>query len=764
MFLNTTSTLSRMVSKISRLEFIRLLGFSALGIAIGGFSYKLASQSNIRVGSPSSSFPFNMASGQSVQPWVLGPNTSSVPIHSSLLPNGKIMYIAGSGYHSGFRTGPFQAQIFDPVSGAETNIPLQEDLFCAGHVHLANGNILFAGGTLQYDTDPANCNGKWHGLSATYEFDITTNKLIKRQSMEAGRWYPTLVILTDGKVSAINGFDDYGVNNRLIEIYDPSTKSWTIKYDPSTNSRYCVGEGQTTCQGSGTRCYGNTASGVAPLQTGTYPRMHLMPSGLVVTAGMYEKVRSFDANTGRWVQLANTMAYRHYGTSVLLPLNNNSSEKGKILVCCGSTPDAASSSTSVTEIIDFNASSNSVPVIRTVVAMNIARKYANPVILPNGKVVIFGGVSQGSTSYRYQPEMFDPVTESWTLLEAATVPRSYHGVALLLLDGSVWTASSTPLRDTWELRTEIYRPAYYFASDRPTISGNPVVGSYNETITIPTENPSSITRASLLRLQSATHHYDPNQRLVWLAVVGSSSDSVTVSAPINANIAPPGYYMICILNSSNVPSIGKVIKMPGVVDSKPPGKVNGLVATAATQNQINLSWNPNPEPDLDHYNIHRSITSGFTADDTTKISQTTSTSFSDTGLLSGTKYYYKVRAVDNSTNIGEPSDQKSATTTGTDTTIPSVYITSPAPNASLPPGAVAVTGTASDNQGGSGLNLVDLRVDSGAFSPVTPVAPGDWSTWTKTVTITQLGTRKIQARATDNAGNRNWWHVYVNIT
>ena len=40
------------------------------------------------------------------------------------------------------------------------------------------------------------------------------------------------------------------------------------------------------------------------------------------------------------------------------------------------------------------------------------------------------------------PEIFDPENEGqgWTDLTTATVPRLYHGMALLLLDGRVWTA------------------------------------------------------------------------------------------------------------------------------------------------------------------------------------------------------------------------------------------------------------------------------------------------------------------------------------
>ena len=60
-----------------------------------------------------------------------------------------------------------------------------------------------------YDTDAANCNGKWHGLNATYEVDSQSENLIRVSSMAHGRWYPTLVTLSDGKVVVANGHDEY---------------------------------------------------------------------------------------------------------------------------------------------------------------------------------------------------------------------------------------------------------------------------------------------------------------------------------------------------------------------------------------------------------------------------------------------------------------------------------------------------------------------------------------------------------------------------
>jgi hypothetical protein len=63
---------------------------------------------------------------------------------------------------------------------------------------------------------------------------------------------------------------------------------------------------------------------------------------------------------------------------------------------------------------------------------------------------------------------------------------------------------------------------------------------------------------------STTHHYEANQRLVWLQILNRGANDITVSAPINSKIAPPGYYMIHVLNSMGVPSVARIIRIPGV--------------------------------------------------------------------------------------------------------------------------------------------------------------------------------------------------------
>ena len=97
-------------------------------------------------------------------------------------------------------------------------------------------------------------------------------------------------------------------------------------------------------------------------------------------------------------------------------------------------------------------------------------------------------------------------------------------------------------------------------------------------------------------------------------------------------------------------------------DTTPPAAPTGLTATAVSSSQINLDWNNNTEGDLDHYNVYRSTTSGFTPGPGTFVAETTVSNYSDTGLSASTTYYYKVTAVDTSNNESSPSAQASATT------------------------------------------------------------------------------------------------------
>ena len=406
--------------RLSRRDFLKLLGYGTVAIGLGGF---------LRFGALADLFnqSSRLTSAQSSGSWSMGPNTSTVAIHSALLPSGKIFYLAGSGYHRDRPNGPFLAKILDPSTGSEKDLSLSEDLFCIGLAGLPDGNVLLGGGTLKYDTNgnPDNpCpNGLWHGLNAAYEVNWNSESLAKVSSMAQGRWYPTLITLPTGKVFTCAGLDEYGVDNKLIEIYDPNPKSWTISFNPNSALTYCAGEGET-CPGAGSPCYGGPNNGVAP-GLGLYPRMHLMPSGLIVMVGGTNIFRTWNPVNGVWSNgLTQNRTKRSYGTSFLLPLHNTVSERGKVLLCGGSL-DSLNPGLTVVDILDFDAGSATNPVVRQVASISHGRRYLSPIILPNGKLVIFGGTAQGNnTDPVFIPEMFDPVTETWQSLPASFCSQS----------------------------------------------------------------------------------------------------------------------------------------------------------------------------------------------------------------------------------------------------------------------------------------------------------------------------------------------------
>jgi glucosylceramidase len=101
-----------------------------------------------------------------------------------------------------------------------------------------------------------------------------------------------------------------------------------------------------------------------------------------------------------------------------------------------------------------------------------------------------------------------------------------------------------------------------------------------------------------------------------------------------------------------------------------PGAPSNLTATTASSSQINLSWTASSTSGVT-YNIYRSTTSGFTPSSGNEIaSGSSATTYSDTGLSSGTAYYYLVASV-NSNGVSGPSNQATATTTAVVPTAPS---------------------------------------------------------------------------------------------
>ena len=57
-----------------------------------------------------------------------------------------------------------------------------------------------------------------------------------------------------------------------------------------------------------------------------------------------------------------------------------------------------------------------------------------------------------------------------------------------------------------------------------------------------------------------THAFDANTMAVSLEFT-TGDGSITVTAPANRNVAPPGHYLLFVLNRNGVPSSGRIIQV-----------------------------------------------------------------------------------------------------------------------------------------------------------------------------------------------------------
>ena len=183
-------------------------------------------------------------------------------------------------------------------------------------------------------------------------------------------------------------------------------------------------------------------------------------------------------------------------------------------------------------------------------------------LLPDGRVFIAGGIMGGPDGGAC--EIFDPANPGagWVTGPNMKYPRTYHSSFILLQDGSVLGGGAPPDADPPAIYTphERFFPDY-FDMLRPVITGAPAAINYGGNFTINTPNPGDISEVVLLRAGAVTHGYNMSQRGIELVIAGVGAGTVDVEEPPQANLAPPGWYLLFILNSSRVPSLGRWVRL-----------------------------------------------------------------------------------------------------------------------------------------------------------------------------------------------------------
>jgi len=446
--------------------------------------------------------------------------TPVVGIHMHMLPTGKVLLWGERG----------AAQLWDPGHPGAGFIPVNKtfQIFCSGHTFLADGRLLIAGGTISGTK----------GDARAVIFDPATSTWSPTSSMAQGRYYPTLTVMANGKVVAVSGNDQNGNVVSIPEINESGT--WR-------------------------RLTGASLTIANPF----YPPMFVAPNGKVFLAGFLPTSAYLDvAGTGHWTAVAKRkVAGRMLGSAVMYA-------PGKVLYAGGGVDsvfsrDTTRTPTNAVEVIDLNQSS---PAWRAVSSMAFARRQLNATIVADGSVLVTGGTSgtgfnnQGAAVHA--AELWNPTTESWTTMASETHNRTYHSTAVLLPSGKVLSSGSGEgggiLFQNSEFSAQLFSPPYLFKADgslapRPSITSVPGRISYGKTFTIQTPTPASISRGTLIRLSSVTHGFNQSQRLFPLTVRATGSTTLSAVAPARGALAPPGPYMLFLINSAGVPSIAKIV-------------------------------------------------------------------------------------------------------------------------------------------------------------------------------------------------------------
>jgi hypothetical protein len=115
-----------------------------------------------------------------------------------------------------------------------------------------------------------------------------------------------------------------------------------------------------------------------------------------------------------------------------------------------------------------------------------------------------------------------------------------------------------------ELSGQVFSPPYLFNPDgtlakRPVITSAPARIGYGQSFTVETQEAGAVTRGNLIRLSSVTHAFNMSQVIYPLSFSATGPTTLRATAPASGKLAPPGPYMLFLLNGKGVPSKARMV-------------------------------------------------------------------------------------------------------------------------------------------------------------------------------------------------------------
>lgn len=460
---------------------------------------------------------------------VVDPPTGQVITWSSYKAND---FSGGSG------SGITQTATWNPATGnvsQRTITNTKHDMFCPGLSLDATGRFVVTGGN---DAD------------ATSFWESSVGDWVAGPGMQIPRGYQSSATLSDGRVFTLGGSWSGGYGGKNGEVYSPVNNTWTLL----------------------------PGALVAPMLTADAQGIFRQDNhGWFVSWSNGTVFQAGPSKAMNWYYTNGTGSYSAAGTraSDTDSMNGNvilyDAPAGKILTVGGSPSYQDSYATANTHLITIGKP-GSIPTVQKMTSMTYARAFANSAILPDGTIFITGGQAYAvpftDQTPVYNPELWNPKTSSWTILNPTVSPRNYHSVALLLPDGTVFSGGGGLCGSctTNHFDAQIFYPPYLYTSTgalatRPTISTiSATTIRVGSTLTVTTG--STVSSFSLIRYGSATHSVDTDQRRIpYTSLTPNSGTTSTYSLviPADPGVALPGYWMLFAVDASGVPSLSKTV-------------------------------------------------------------------------------------------------------------------------------------------------------------------------------------------------------------
>ncbi|MFB6706246.1 galactose oxidase-like domain-containing protein [Streptomyces sp. NPDC056333] len=385
----------------------------------------------------------------------------------------------------------------------------------------------------------------FQGIREAYEFDPVAEKYITVDPMHEARWYPTLTTLDDGKVLALSGLDEIGqIVPGKDEIYDPRTRKWKytgiVRKFPTYPAVFLLNDGKLFYSGSN--------AGYGPADIGRDPGI-------------------WDLATNRFQKIPGLSDADEMETSATVRLPPAQAEK--FMVIGGGGVGESERSSEKSRLVDLKDPD---PEFRDGASLDEGTRYPSATLLPDDSVLVTGG----SDDYRgrggsniLQARLYDAKTDRYKRVADPAVGRNYHSGSVLLPDGRVMifgsdslyadTANSRP--GVFDQRIEIYTPPYLYRDSRPELTAGPKRLRRGGTGMFTASRGSTITSAKLMRPSAVTHVTDTDQRSVELGLTRTAG-GISVTVPKNRALVPSGWYMLFVTDAKGTPSEGTWVEIP----------------------------------------------------------------------------------------------------------------------------------------------------------------------------------------------------------